>query len=70
MRGWLEVDLILGKWAEENLSTLSEEELKDFEEILNMETVDIFHSLTTSSNPLPLNSVLCRIRESNNMNNT
>ena len=40
-RGWLEVDLLLGTWASENVMQLSEDELDQFEAFVNMETIDI-----------------------------
>jgi succinate dehydrogenase flavin-adding protein (antitoxin of CptAB toxin-antitoxin module) len=45
-RGWLELDLIIGQWAEKNLQSLSSEELKDFEELLGCENPDLFKYLT------------------------
>ena len=45
-RGWLEVDLLLGTWAHENVPHLSPEELDDFEAFVNMETIDIYNIVT------------------------
>lgn len=45
-RGWLEVDLLLGTWASENVPNLSIEELDAFENFVNMETIDIYNVLT------------------------
>jgi succinate dehydrogenase assembly factor 2 len=45
-RGWLEVDLLLGTWASMNVPNLSLEELNQFENFVNMETVDIYNVLT------------------------
>ncbi|KAL7553680.1 hypothetical protein ACHAWF_016999 [Thalassiosira exigua] len=45
-RGWLEVDLLLGTWASENVANLSAKELDSFEEFVNLETVDIYNVLT------------------------
>lgn len=45
-RGWLEVDLLLGTWAAENVATLSVAELDDFENFVNLETIDIYNVLT------------------------
>ena len=42
----LEVDLILGSWANINVPTLSAEELEQFEEILKLETVDVYNMIT------------------------
>lgn len=45
-RGWLEVDLLLGTWASENVSKLEGEELDQFEDFVNMETIDIYNVIT------------------------
>ncbi|KAL3817585.1 hypothetical protein ACHAXA_006474 [Cyclostephanos tholiformis] len=48
-RGWLEVDLLLGTWASMNVHALNAEELDQFEEFVNMETIDIYNVLTLRS---------------------
>lgn len=46
-RGWLEVDLLLGTWASENVPKMQEgEELDQFEDFVNMETIDIYNIIT------------------------
>eukprot|EP00934_Nitzschia_sp_Nitz4_P008965 Nitzschia sp. Nitz4//scaffold22_size323478//284619//285149//NITZ4_000584-RA/size323478-processed-gene-0.424-mRNA-1//1//CDS//3329543168//8955//frame0 len=45
-RGWLEVDLLLGTWASEHVNQLNEDELDQFEEFVNMETIDIYNVIT------------------------
>lgn len=45
-RGWLEVDLLLGTWASEFVPKLSESELDEFEDFVNMETIDIYNVIT------------------------
>merc|ERR1712071_439100 len=45
-RGWLEVDLLLGTWANENVNDLPDDELDLFEELVNEETIDIYNILT------------------------
>ena len=45
-RGWLEVDLLLGTWASENVPLLTEEQLDQFEDFVNMETIDIYNVIT------------------------
>lgn len=45
-RGWLEVDLLLGTWASENVPTLSVTELDQYENFVNLETIDIYNVLT------------------------
>mmetsp|Transcript_2064 Transcript_2064/g.2759 ORF Transcript_2064/g.2759 Transcript_2064/m.2759 type:complete len:174 (-) Transcript_2064:226-747(-) len=65
-RGWLEVDLLLGTWANENVSSLSEEELDSFEEFVNEETIDIYNILTLRSDipeRLSTNDVVSRIQQ-------
>ena len=38
-RGWLEVDLLLGTWANKCVPAMSVEELNEFERFVNLETV-------------------------------
>ncbi|KAF0698744.1 Aste57867_10649 [Aphanomyces stellatus] len=57
-RGWLEVDLLLGRWASENVYSLSTDELKQYEDILNRETIDIFN-LISGKDPIPEASTGC-----------
>ncbi|KAL7516725.1 hypothetical protein ACHAWX_001710 [Stephanocyclus meneghinianus] len=45
-RGWLEVDLLLGTWANQHVPTLTGEELDQFEKFVNLETIDIYNVLT------------------------
>lgn len=45
-RGWLEVDLLLGTWAAQNVPHLSMDELDEFEKFVNLETIDIYNVLT------------------------
>jgi len=45
-RGWLEVDILLGTWAEMNLHTLPDSALPEYEKILNRETLDVFNYIT------------------------
>ena len=44
-RGWLEVDLILGSWATDNVMKLSNDQLEKYEYILNQDTLDIYNSI-------------------------
>ena len=39
-RGWLEVDLLLGTWAHENVHLLTEDELDEYEAFVNFETIE------------------------------
>jgi succinate dehydrogenase assembly factor 2 len=52
-RGWLEVDLLLGTWASENVMQLKEQELNEFEDFVNMETIDIYNIITLRTQPEP-----------------
>ena len=45
-RGWLEVDLLLGTWANIHVPSLSASDLNEFEEFVNMETIDIYNIIT------------------------
>jgi succinate dehydrogenase flavin-adding protein (antitoxin of CptAB toxin-antitoxin module) len=45
-RGWLEVDVLLGTWASENVPQLPGDELDQFEDFVNMETIDIYNVVT------------------------
>ena len=40
-RGWLELDLIMGTWAERNLGRLSEDELQQYEAVVRRENPDL-----------------------------
>jgi succinate dehydrogenase assembly factor 2 len=51
-RGWLEVDILLGTWAEMNLHTLPDSALQEYEKILNRETLDVFNYIT-GKQPVP-----------------
>ncbi|KAI9917263.1 hypothetical protein PsorP6_012479 [Peronosclerospora sorghi] len=51
-RGWLEVDLLLGRWASQHVMQLSRDELQQYEDILNEETIDIFNYISGKS-PVP-----------------
>ena len=41
-----EVDLLLGTWASENVPSLNSDELDQFEDFVNMETIDIYNVIT------------------------
>jgi succinate dehydrogenase flavin-adding protein (antitoxin of CptAB toxin-antitoxin module) len=51
-RGWLELDLILGTFAEEHLKKLPEKDVLDYETILEGENPDLFKWLSGQS-PVP-----------------
>lgn len=52
-RGWLEVDLLLGTWASQNVMSLTIDELDEFEEFVNSETIDIYNIITLRLDTLP-----------------
>ena len=52
-RGWLEVDLLLGTWASQNVMSLTVDELNEFEEFVNSETIDIYNIITLRLDSLP-----------------
>lgn len=52
-RGWLEVDILLGSWATENVPNLTSEELDEYEILLNEETVDIFNYISKNTSSVP-----------------
>lgn len=45
-RGWLEVDLLLGTYASEHVPVFDDDELDQFENFVNMETIDIYNVIT------------------------
>ena len=47
--GMLEVDLVLGSWAAENVPKLSAEALDEYDKILQEETLDIFNMIARRS---------------------
>eukprot|EP00391_Amoebophrya_sp_Ameob2_P011037 CAMPEP_0178994230 /NCGR_PEP_ID=MMETSP0795-20121207/7155_1 /TAXON_ID=88552 /ORGANISM="Amoebophrya sp., Strain Ameob2" /LENGTH=196 /DNA_ID=CAMNT_0020686401 /DNA_START=157 /DNA_END=747 /DNA_ORIENTATION=- len=51
-RGWLELDWLVGTFAQKHLATLSEEECALFEEILEVDNPDLFQWLS-SQKPAP-----------------
>jgi succinate dehydrogenase assembly factor 2 len=42
-RGWLEVDLLLGSWAVDNIPKMTSSELDEYDVLLEEETIDIFN---------------------------
>ena len=50
-RGFKELDLILGPWADANLATLSAETLADYEALLNAADWDVFYWITQNQTP-------------------
>ena len=52
MRGWLEMDIMLGKWAAANLQGMDDPGLDQFAEVLDMENPDLYKWLTGQA-PVP-----------------
>ena len=50
-RGFLELDLMFGTWAEANVETLTVAELKMYESLLDEEIPDMFKWLTGQLDP-------------------
>ena len=42
-RGWLEVDMLMGSWAVENVPSLTKEEIDQYENLINLETLELFN---------------------------
>jgi len=63
-RGWLEVDLLMGTFAERHVWEMSEADLAMYEDILNEETIDIFNFITEkeASPPHLDNAVMARLQ--------
>lgn len=51
-RGLLELDLVLGKWVEENIQSLDDTHIKALVEVLNLENPDLWKWLTAQE-PAP-----------------
>lgn len=45
-RGWLEVDLLLGSWAAANVHSLSDEEMRQYDIVLDEETINIYNYIS------------------------
>ena len=50
-RGFLEMDLLVGIWAEKKIPTLTEDKLQQFELILDQENPDLYKWLTGQEQP-------------------
>ncbi|KAI3934390.1 hypothetical protein MKW92_019478 [Papaver armeniacum] len=65
-RGFLELDLVLGKWVEENISTMDESGIKSLVHVLDVENPDLWKWLTSQEQPpeaLNNNPVFSALRE-------
>ena len=65
-RGWLEVDILLGKWATEHVPTLSSSELDEYDAVLKEETINVYNYLS-GKDPLTVhlqnNSIVKKIQK-------
>jgi succinate dehydrogenase flavin-adding protein (antitoxin of CptAB toxin-antitoxin module) len=50
-RGWLELDLLVGMWAEREVDRLTPEMLNDFEVLLDQENPELYKWLTGQITP-------------------
>ncbi|KAL9256903.1 Succinate dehydrogenase assembly factor 2, mitochondrial-like protein [Drosera capensis] len=50
-RGFLELDLVLGKWVEQNIGSMDEAGIKNLVQILDLETPDLWKWLTSQEPP-------------------
>ncbi|KAI7845330.1 hypothetical protein COHA_001171 [Chlorella ohadii] len=65
-RGFLELDLLIGMWAEKELPRMAAPEIAEFEAVLDQENPDMFKWLTGQEAvppPLQSNSVFQRLRQ-------
>ena len=52
-RGWLEVDLLMGAFADAHLPGMGEAELREYERLLNRETLDVYNMVTGKEDAPP-----------------
>lgn len=52
MRGWLELDIIFGQWAQMNIGKMNDKELDEFETVVDLENPDLMQWLL-EGRPLP-----------------
>ncbi|XP_020248242.1 succinate dehydrogenase assembly factor 2, mitochondrial [Asparagus officinalis] len=50
-RGYLELDLVLGNWVEENIKTMDEPKIKALVDVLDLENPDLWKWLTGQEQP-------------------
>ena len=64
-RGTKELDLILGNFISENIDVMSDDEIKEFEALLNSEDPDIYKWIVKFETPNDkyLNGIIVKIRE-------
>ncbi|KAL3818463.1 hypothetical protein ACJIZ3_004368 [Penstemon smallii] len=65
-RGYLELDLVLGKWVEDNIQSMDENGIKSLVHVLNLENPDLWKWLSSQAQPpdeLNKNPVFMAVRE-------
>ncbi|XP_059443093.1 succinate dehydrogenase assembly factor 2, mitochondrial [Corylus avellana] len=72
-RGFLELDLVLGKWVEKNIHSMDENGIKDLVRVLDLENPDLWKWLTGQEQPpeaVKINPVFTAVRDKvmNNLN--
>ncbi|MEI4850444.1 succinate dehydrogenase assembly factor 2, partial [Klebsiella pneumoniae] len=50
-RGYLELDLILGKWVQENITSMDESAIRSLVDVLDLENPDLWKWLTGQEQP-------------------
>ncbi|KAK9278016.1 hypothetical protein L1049_027573 [Liquidambar formosana] len=73
-RGFLELDLVLGRWVEEHICSMDEQGIKALAHVLDLENPDLWKWLTGQEQPpdaVNLNPVFLAVRDKvmNNLNN-
>ncbi|CAI0446794.1 unnamed protein product [Linum tenue] len=72
-RGYLELDLVLGRWVEEHIRSMDENGIKALVDVLDLENPDLWKWLTGQEQPPDVvgqNPVFCEVRDKimNNLN--
>eukprot|EP00166_Cyanidium_caldarium_P001314 ctg_1669.g650 len=49
--GFLELDLILGNWAEKNLPKMTEQQVEEYEKLISCEVPELYKWLSGQENP-------------------
>ncbi|KAK7316868.1 hypothetical protein RJT34_00638 [Clitoria ternatea] len=65
-RGFLELDLVLGKWVEDNIHTLDENRIKALIHVLDLENPDLWKWISGQEQPpesVSVNPVFAAVRE-------
>ncbi|XP_010667021.2 succinate dehydrogenase assembly factor 2, mitochondrial [Beta vulgaris subsp. vulgaris] len=73
-RGFLELDLVLGNWVEDNIQSMDENGIKSLIQVLDLENPDLWNWLSGQEQPpesISVNPVFTAVREkvASNLNN-